>query len=120
MREPDDDRACDARETTTRFELELGILERRAAIAVPHDVRTIEGPELRDARRVLGLKQAELAHLLDVAPETVSRWETGAQAFDRSVQLAALAMLEHVHRGDPVESFAPSEQPKGFQLRIAC
>jgi DNA-binding transcriptional regulator YiaG len=99
---------------------ELGTLERRAAIAVLHDVRTIEGPELRDARKVLGLKQTELAQYLDVAPETVSRWETGAQTFDRSVQLAVLAMLERIHRGEPIESLASSKQPKGFQLRIAC
>jgi hypothetical protein len=49
----------------------------------------------------------------------VSRWETGGQAFDRSVQLAVLAMLEHVHRGEPLESLTSSKQPKGFQLRIA-
>jgi DNA-binding transcriptional regulator YiaG len=99
---------------------ELGILERRAAITVLRDVRAIEGPELRDARKVLGFKQTELAERLAVAPETVSRWETGAQAFDRSVQLAVLAMLEQVHRGEPLESPTPAKQIKGFQLRIAC
>jgi DNA-binding transcriptional regulator YiaG len=99
---------------------ELGILERRAAITVLRDVRSIEGPELRDARKVLGFKQTELAERLAVAPETVSRWETGAQAFDRSVQLAVLAMLEQVHRGEPLELPTPAKQIRGFQLRIAC
>lgn len=98
---------------------ELGILERRAAIAVLHDVRAIEGPELRDARHVLGLTQAELAAHLDVAPETVSRWETGAQSFDRAVQLAVLGMLEQLHRGEPLDAPA-SAQRRGFHLRIAC
>ena len=100
---------------------ELGILERRAAIAVLHDVPAIEGAELRDARKVLGLKQSELAKYLGVASETISRWETGAQSFDRPVQLAVLALLEHVHRGETIEALmADSHQPEGFQLRIAC
>jgi DNA-binding transcriptional regulator YiaG len=98
---------------------ELGFLERRAAIAVLRDVRNIEGPELRDARHVLGLTQAQLAGYLGVAPETVSRWETGAQPFDRPVQLAVLAMLEHVHRGEPLDAPALAER-HGFHLRIAC
>jgi DNA-binding transcriptional regulator YiaG len=96
---------------------QLGTLERRAAITVLRDVRSIEGAELRDARRILGLKQTELAEHLAVTPETVSRWETGGHAFDRSVQLAVLAMLEHVHRGLPLELPKPV---RGFQLRIAC
>ena len=98
---------------------ELGYLERRAAIAVLRDVPDIEGPELRDARHVLGLTQAQLAGYLGVAPETVSRWETGAQPFDRPVQLAVLAMLEQVHRGQPLDAPAIAKR-RGFHLRIAC
>lgn len=96
---------------------ELGTLERRAAITVLRAVRNIEGPELRDARKVLGLKQTELAEHLAVAPETISRWETGGQAFDRSVQLAVLGMLERVHRGEALELPHGS---RGFQLRVTC
>jgi DNA-binding transcriptional regulator YiaG len=36
-----------------------------------------EAEVFRFARRALGLRAAELAKLLDVAPETISRWETG-------------------------------------------
>lgn len=97
---------------------ELQILERRAAIAVLSDVPNIEGPELRDARKVLGLKQTELAEYLAVAPETISRWETGGQMIDHSVQLALLFMLDRLHRGEPLT--LPNSRAPGFHLRIAC
>jgi RHS repeat-associated protein len=86
----------------------------------PVNLTDPSGKEHCDARKVLGFKQTELAERLAVAPETVSRGETGGQAFDRSVQLAVLAMLEQVHRGEPLDLPTPAKQICGFQLRIAC
>lgn len=97
---------------------ELAILERRAAIAVLSDVQMIEGSELRDVRKVLGLTQSELGAHLAVAPETISRWERGSQTFDHSVQLALLFMLERLHRGEAITT--PAQKRVGFQLRIGA
>lgn len=44
-------------------------------------------------RRTLGLKALELARLLDVTPETVSRWEHGKQPIDRGAAALLSAMV---------------------------
>jgi putative zinc finger/helix-turn-helix YgiT family protein len=41
--------------------------------------------EIRQKREALGLKQKELAERLGVAKETLSRWETGGQVQQRSL-----------------------------------
>ena len=46
---------------------------------------------VRFMRRALGLKGVELARLLDVTPETVSRWEHGAA--DREMDTRSFALL---------------------------
>src|SRR4051794_4971557 len=82
---------------------ELGRLELHAAIAVLAEAESISGDELRFARKAMGLRQPDLAALLDVAPEPVSRWETGAEPIRRQTQLAVLLSLEHPARhGEPV------------------
>jgi DNA-binding transcriptional regulator YiaG len=82
---------------------DFGRLSLQAAIAVFQQVESIEGGELRFARKAMGLRQPELAALLDVATETVSRWETGADPIRRQTQLAVLLFLEHTLRhGQPV------------------
>lgn len=82
---------------------EWGRLELQAAILVLQTAESIEGGELRFARKAMGLTQPELAALLDVATETVSRWETGADPIRRQTQLAVLLFLEHTLRhGQPV------------------
>lgn len=43
--------------------------------------------EIRDKRKHLGLTQEQLANFLKVAKETVSRWETGGQIQQRSMDL---------------------------------
>lgn len=63
---------------------DLGRAELLAALeAVKAGLR--DGPTLNWARRTLGLRAVDLAELLDVAPETVSRWENGHRSADRSV-----------------------------------
>jgi DNA-binding transcriptional regulator YiaG len=72
---------------------QLAAYERRAAIVVLSEAVDIGGGEIRFARKALGLKQAQLATLLDVAPETISRWETGAETMSRVSRLALLAVV---------------------------
>ncbi|MGC4118580.1 MAG: helix-turn-helix domain-containing protein [Myxococcales bacterium] len=47
----------------------------------------------RHMRRVLGLKATELAELLDVTPETISRWENEKQSMDRRAAALLSAMV---------------------------
>jgi putative zinc finger/helix-turn-helix YgiT family protein len=49
----------------------------------------VSGEAFRFARKALGLRAIDLAELLDVSADTISRWERGAVAVDR----AALALL---------------------------
>ncbi len=72
---------------------QLAEYERRAAVVVLSEAADVGGAEIRFARKALGLTQARLAALLDVAPETVSRWETGAEAMSRVSRLALLAVV---------------------------
>lgn len=53
------------------------------------DAGSTDPKAVRWLRKAAGLRAIDLAELLDVAAETVSRWENGARAIDR----AALAVL---------------------------
>lgn len=44
-------------------------------------------------RTAIGMKAAELAALLEVAPETISRWETGQRSVDRGALMVLGAMV---------------------------
>ncbi|MGB8932440.1 MAG: helix-turn-helix domain-containing protein [Anaeromyxobacteraceae bacterium] len=44
-----------------------------------------DGGTFKFIRRALGMRAAELGALLDVSPETISRWENGHRAAERSV-----------------------------------
>jgi DNA-binding transcriptional regulator YiaG len=77
---------------------QLEQLELRAAITVLVSVELVSGAELKFARKAMGLKQTDLAEHLGVTAETVSRWENGAEAFKRTVQLAVLRLLEEFQR----------------------
>ena len=44
-----------------------------------------DGGTLKFVRKALGLRASELGDLLDVSPETVSRWENSHRAAERSV-----------------------------------
>lgn len=73
--------------------VELASYEQRAAVIVLSEVVDVGGAEIRFARKSLGLTQARLAALLDVAPETISRWETGSESMSRVSRLALLAVV---------------------------
>lgn len=44
-----------------------------------------DGGTFKFIRKALGMRAAELGSLLDVSPETISRWENGHRAAERSV-----------------------------------
>jgi DNA-binding transcriptional regulator YiaG len=73
---------------------QLSALELRAANTVLRESELISGAELRFVRKALGLRQTELAEHLGVRPETISRWETGAEAIKRAVRLALMTLVE--------------------------
>jgi putative zinc finger/helix-turn-helix YgiT family protein len=50
--------------------------------------------EIKQKRKDLGLSQQELADYLQVAPETVSRWETGAQIQQRTMNRHLLGLFQ--------------------------
>lgn len=83
---------------------DLSMYELRAAALVLREGRRVNGEVLRYARKALGLRQADLAKLLGLGSEWISRWETGSTAATRSNQLAIVALLDdawmHLYRGE--------------------
>ena len=67
-----------------RLELGAAVELAKAGEATPETMRFM--------RKTLGFKAAELGELLDVTPETVSRWETGKQSLDHRA-MAVLGSL---------------------------
>lgn len=57
----------------------------------------VNGASLRYMRKSIPLSAAALAELLRVAPETVSRWETGERGVDRAAWLVVRALLLDPH-----------------------
>jgi len=53
--------------------------------ALRRQIGLLTPAEIRQKRKDLGLSQQDLADSLQVAMETVSRWETGAQMQQRSL-----------------------------------
>ncbi|HEX8248984.1 MAG TPA: helix-turn-helix domain-containing protein [Pyrinomonadaceae bacterium] len=52
----------------------------------------MEAKEFKRKRISLGLTQTELAEMLDVKPNTISRYETGLLSVSRTVELALEAI----------------------------
>ncbi len=50
-------------------------------------------------RKILGLRAADLALLLDVTPETISHWETGKARIGRAAFVALGAMVQDATEG---------------------
>lgn len=77
------------------------------------------------ARKALGFSGKDLAELLDVAPESVSRWETGKHAIDRqgwallrlmvADRLAGTQSTENILRA----AAAPAILPDRVDLKVA-
>jgi putative zinc finger/helix-turn-helix YgiT family protein len=66
-------------------------LVRAAAVFRALDPVRLSGKEVRFMRRALDMTQAEFAKRMDLSPETVSRWETGA----RGTGSASEKLLRH-------------------------
>ncbi|MGE0329015.1 MAG: helix-turn-helix transcriptional regulator, partial [Polyangiaceae bacterium] len=96
---------------------------KRAARTVLVDVPRVDGSVLKFARKALRLTQVELASLLDVASETVSRWENNRDPVVRSTQLAVAELLDLTLReGDDVlrALLASDSMPSGpLNVRVA-
>lgn len=58
---------------------------------------------LRDVRAHLGLTLPDLAHLLDIADATLSRYEDGSETAPQTVTLALLALCLRAHAGQALE-----------------
>jgi transcriptional regulator with XRE-family HTH domain len=58
------------------------------------------GESFRFMRKAVGLRANELSEYLGVAPETISRWETGKWDPDKAAFAALAALVFHKHQGD--------------------
>ncbi len=70
---------------------DLGRFERTIARTLL-DAGEASGEAFKFARKAMGIRAADLAQILGVTPETVSRWETGVHPID-PMALAVLALL---------------------------
>jgi putative zinc finger/helix-turn-helix YgiT family protein len=92
---------------------ELAWYQRRAAAIVLRESTSIDGAVVKYARRSLGLKQTELAELLGVRHETLSRWETDSEEMPRTAQLGLVAILDGVEQMDgDVQAFVRRARAK--------
>lgn len=73
-----------AAEDVARFELVISRLLARSGVS--------SGSALKFMRKTIGMRAADLARLLGVTPETVSRWETGKHPIERGA-LIILGLL---------------------------
>ena len=70
----------------------LEAFERAVDVAIAQE-GPARGDTFRRLRKALGMPAAELAELLAVRAETVSRWETGATPVDRAAWSTLAAMV---------------------------
>lgn len=86
----------------------------------------VNGGTFKAIRKALGFKSVALAHLLDVTPETISRWESGALPMPRPAWLVVAAMLTDAMDGHSeirriLEAASQPEPLNGsVSLRIAA
>lgn len=59
----------------------------------------VSGGTFKAIRKALGFKSVDVAHLLGVMPETISRWESGALPMPRPSWVAVAAMLRDTMDG---------------------
>jgi DNA-binding transcriptional regulator YiaG len=82
----------------------------------------VSGRAFQFMRKTLGMRAVDLAELLDLAPETLSRWEAGARDVDRAAWAALSSLVVDRAEGrDRVISILralrdPRKQPKSIQV----
>jgi putative zinc finger/helix-turn-helix YgiT family protein len=98
-----------------RFEL-------RAAVELAKAGAT-SGEVMRFMRKALGFRAIDLAELLDVAPETLSRWETGKQPIEHRAMalLDSLVLERNEGRTTTLDSLRALKKPKplGKKVKLA-
>jgi putative zinc finger/helix-turn-helix YgiT family protein len=101
-------------------ELELAIAARLSEIGAAN------GAAFKYMRKALGLRAADLAGLLDVTPETVSRWETDRVPLDRRALASMAALVRDARTGstatlDHLRTLAhPPRAPREIKVRLAA
>ena len=80
----------------------LAGFERRAARIVLLEAKEVGGPELRFARKALGLRQSDLAAALGCNVQMISRYENDNQ-IEMWLRLAVAALIDRVERGESLE-----------------
>ena len=92
---------------------------RRLSDALRSTAGLLQPAEIRARREALGLTQKELANYLQLAEATLSRWETGAQIQQRSLDklLRGFFGVEEFRRFLGVPDLAPgAPDPTGLTL----
>lgn len=97
---------------------ELAGFERRAAVVVLSEAAGIGGAEIRFARKAMGLTGVRLARLLEVQPETVSRWENDKDKILRVSRLALLAIVKDLPALERIER-EPAKASEVLHVRDA-
>jgi len=83
-----------------------------------------EGAVFRFMRKAVGLRAADLAGLLDLTPETISRWENDRSPIDRAAWATVAAMATERSAGKSTTldrlgaAAAPRDPPRALQLRF--
>jgi DNA-binding XRE family transcriptional regulator len=91
---------------------QLSKLQRRAAAIALRDLSAVNGGVLKYARKSAGLRQSDLGKLLNLAPETISRAETGEGNIEKTLQMAMLSILQQLENGATVaDLLASAERP---------
>jgi putative zinc finger/helix-turn-helix YgiT family protein len=91
-------------------------IERFELMAAAHLARSgqVNGAILRFQRKAIGLGAKNLAELLGVAPETISRWENGKQPIDplAAALVGAMALERAESRSTTAEALRAIRDPK--------
>lgn len=78
----------------------LGAFEREIALRLA-EAGQIDGEAIRWIRKQAGIAAKDLAELLEVRPETVSRWERGTRPIDRASFAVLYGLLVEQSRARP-------------------
>ena len=89
----------------------LAELHRLLARAVATKRSLLKPQEIRFLRKYLGYSSADFAHAIDVAPETLSRWENGRSEINR---IADLLLRFMALNRDPLTEY-PSVAPSAVE-----
>jgi DNA-binding XRE family transcriptional regulator len=106
---------CEKCGTVDLAEEQLAGYERRAARTVLLESAQVGGPEIRFARKALGMRQADLAAALGCNPQQMSRYEND-DTVEMWLRLAIVALLDRVDRGEPLDNLGK----KTHDLRLSA